>query len=663
MAAVLLTGCGAEQAMKKGDKYYALGEYFDAATQYKKAYAQTPAKERTLRGQRALKMAECYQRINYTQKAIAAYNNAIRYKQADSLTHLRLAQQLMKNGSYKEAVKQYQTVLDSMPGHPLALTGLRSAQQAPGWKKAGSDYTVKRENFFNSRRADYSPMLAGEENNLLFFTSTRNQAKGDEYSGITGTKNADIFFSQKDDKGKWGKPQTIESGLNSELDEGTPSFSADGREMYITQCPVDATYPRYATIAVSKRSDAAWAKPTKLEISRDTLSSFAHPALSPDGEWLYFVSDMAGGHGGKDIWRIHIDGAVLGGVENLGSPINTPGDEMFPAFRPNGDFYFSSDGHPGMGGLDIFIAKRDTLTGHWTVSNLQYPMNSAGDDFGMTFEGPYNRGFFCSNRGDARGWDHIWSFDCPEVVQTVRGWVYEKDGYELPEALVYMVGTDGTNQKLSVRGDGSFTAVVQPYVDYIFLGTCKGYLNHSNSLSVDTSHVSREYTLQFPLASITAPVLIRNVFYEFDSAELTESSTSALDSLVTMLNENSNITIELASHCDSRGSEEYNLRLSARRAQSVVDYLIAHGIAPDRLTPRGYGKTRPKVVRRRQAEQYQYLHEGDTLTVDFIAALNTDEQREVANSLNRRTEFRVLRTTYGLYEPPQPIEPIEPLNP
>ena len=209
---MLLTGCGAEQAMKKGERFNALGEYYDAATQYKKAYSQTAAKERDQRGKIALKMAECYRHINYTQKAIAAYNNAIRYKQTDSLTYLHLAQQLMKNGNYKEAEKNFKTFLDSMRHdgttesrnyEQLAKTGLLSAQQAPQWKKEGSAYTVKREHLFDSRRADYSPMLAGEENNQLFFTSTRNQAKGDELSGITGTKNADIFMSQKDEKGKW----------------------------------------------------------------------------------------------------------------------------------------------------------------------------------------------------------------------------------------------------------------------------------------------------------------------------------------------------------------------------------------------------------------------------------------------------------------------------
>ena len=691
--AALLTGCGAEQAMKKGDKFYALGEYFDAAAQYRKAYSQTPAKERALRGQRALKMADCYRRINYTQKAIAAYNNAIRYKQADSLTHLYLAQQLMKNGSYKEAAKQFQEFLDSVEAntldgpssttqHPspltqLARTGLKSAQKAPEWKKQGSDYTVKRENFFNSRRADYSPMLAGEENNQLFFTSTRNQAKGDEVSGITGTKNGDIFVSQKDEKGKWQRPEVIDSELNSDFDEGVCSFTPDGRTMYLTQCKTDPDYPRFATIMTSNRSDASWGKATELKLTRDTLSTFAHPAVSPDGQWLYFTSNMPGGLGGYDIWRVRLTTSGVGGVENLGAPINTPGNEMFPTFRPNGDLYFSSDGHEGMGGLDIYIAKiisneeleisnydnpaspDNTVernhnssflisNSSFKISHPGYPLNSQGDDFGMTFEGLKNQGFFSSNRGDGKGWDHIYSFYNPEIIQTVTGWVYEQDGYELPQGQVYMVGNDGTNMKLSVKGDGSFTQEIKAGVDYVFLGTCKGFLNHQEQLRVEPVTKSEEYTLQFPLASITAPVLIDNIFYDFDKATLRPESTEALDQLVKLLNENPHVTIELSAHTDYKGSNEYNERLSQRRAESVVKYLIEHGIASDRLTPKGYGEEKPKTIRRKLTEKYPFLKENDVLTEEFVKTLD-EEQQEQCNQLNRRTEFRVLRTTYGLF--------------
>ncbi len=652
VVSMFLTGCGADQALKKGDKFYAMGEYFDAANQYKKAYSQTPAKERQQRGQRALKMAECYRRINYTQKAIAAYNNAIRYKQTDSMTYLYLAQQLMKNAQYKEAEKQFQTALDSMGNNAsmelrtLATTGLRSAQKAPGWKKEGSDYTIKRENLFNSRRADYSPVLGGEDNDRLFFTSTRNQAKGDELSGITGTKNADIFYSQKDDKGKWQRPEVIDTELNTDWDEGACCLSPDGRTMYLTQCKTDPDYPRFATIVTSQRSDAAWGKATELKMTNDTLSTFAHPAVSPDGQWLYFVSDMPGGMGGYDIWRVRLTTSGVGGVENVGAPINTAGDEKFPTFRPNGDLYFSSDGHEGMGGLDIYIAKPNS--NGWRIEHPGFPLNSQGDDFGMTFEGMKNQGFFSSNRGDGKGWDHIYSFYNPEIIQTVKGWVYEQDGYELTQAVVYMVGNDGTNMKLSVKGDGSFTQEIKAGVDYVLLGTCKGFLNHQEHIKVEPVKKSEEYVLQFPLASITAPVLIDNIFYDFDKATLRPESASALDELVVLLKENPNVTIELSAHTDYKGSAEYNKRLSQRRAESVVKYLTEHGIENERLTPVGYGKEMPKMIRKKVAERYPFLKENDVLTEEYVKTLKEDEQ-EQCNQLNRRTEFRVLRTTYGLF--------------
>jgi outer membrane protein OmpA-like peptidoglycan-associated protein/tetratricopeptide (TPR) repeat protein len=671
LVAVLLMGCGAESAMKKGDKFYALGEYYDAANQYKKAYAQTPSKERELRGQRAMKMAECYRRINNTQRAIASYNNVVRYKQQDSLTPFFLGQMLMKNGDYKNAEKSFQAAVDSLlltdsPYLQLAKEGLKAAKQAPELKRKDSRYTVKREDLFNSRRADFSPMLTGDDNEQLYFTSTRNQAQGDELSGITGTKPSDIFFVQKDDKGKWGKPQTIDSELNSAFDEGACCFSPDGRTMYLTQCKTDANYPRYATIVQSQRSDASWSKPTEVVVSKDTLSAFAHPAVSPDGLWLYFVSNMPGGMGGYDIWRAELLKQGVGPVENLGAPINTPGDELFPTFRPNGDLYFSSNGHPGLGGLDIFIAAPTNLpqpegASPWVLEHPGFPLNSQGDDFGMTFEGLHNRGYFSSNRGDARGWDHIYSFEKSEMLLTVKGWVYEMDGYELPAGQVYMVGNDGTNLKLNVKGDGSFTQEIQTGVDYVFLGTCRGYLNHKEELRVDTATVSNEYVLQFPLANISAPVLIENIFYDFDKATLRPESATALDQLVKLLNDNPHVTIELSAHTDYKGSDQYNERLSQRRAESVVNYLIEHGIAADRLTPKGYGEGKPKTIKRKVAEKYPFLKEGDVLTEAFVTALKDEEQQEQCNQLNRRTEFIVLRTTYGMFDeegklknPPQP---------
>lgn len=651
----LLVGCGAEKNMKKAEKFMAIGEYYDAASQYKQAYSKTPPKERDRRGLIAGKMAVCYRKINSTPKAVAAYRNMVRYNKATVDDRMELGRQLLKNGDYKQAAEQFRVVLDSMPDNVLARNGLLSAQQAPVWKKQGSRYTVKRMDVFNSRRAEYSPMLSGDQFDQLYFTSTRNDATGDELSGITGTKNGDIFVSQKDDKGKWSKPEVVNGGLNTEADEGASCLSPDQREMYLTQCVTDPSYPRYAQIVKSNRADAAWGKASSVELTKDTLSCFAHPAVSPDGQWLYFVSDMPGGKGGLDIWRVRITSAGYGGVENLGEPINTPGNEMFPTFRPNGDLYFSSDGHPGMGGLDIFIA-HPGKSGRYVLEHPGYPLNSQGDDFGMTFEGVKNRGFFSSNRNDGRGWDHIYSFVNPEIVLSVKGWVYEQEGYELPAAQVYMIGSDGTNLKLGVKSDGSFEKELTPGVEYMFLATCKGFLNHKEELKVVPMNDSHEYVLQFPLASITAPVLIDNIFYDFNKATLRPESQTALDELVKLLNENPNVTIELSSHCDYKGSSAYNKLLAQRRAESVVNYLVDKGIARDRLSPVGYGKEKPKTIRKKLTEKLTWLKEGDVLTEEFIKKLDPEKQ-EICNQLNRRTEFIVLRTTYGLLDENGQLKP------
>lgn len=649
----MVSSCSNEAiAFKKAEQSYAIGEYYYASINYKKSYSRCSPREKKKRGVRAFMMGECYRRIGYSQKAVAAYQNAVRYGIEDSSAYLYLGQQQLKLGQYKQAVTSFNQYLEFDPGNELARSGLLSCELGPKWKAKPNQYKIKKEAIFNSRRSDYSPMLVGDDADQIVLSSTRNDATGDEISGVTGVKFGDLFFAKKNEQGKWQPVTTIDGDVNTEYDEGASCLSPDGKTMYFTRCSSDPDYPRYAEIWQSQRSDASWGKATKCVISRDTLSSFAHPAVSPDGEWLYFVSDMPGGEGGLDIWRTRITSNGFGGVENLGRPINTAGDEMFPSFRPNGDFYFSSNGHPGMGGLDIFIAREDSITGT-IIENQQFPLNSSADDFGMTFEGVHNRGYFCSSRNDGKGWEHIFSFECPEILQTVTGWVYEKDGYELPSALVYMVGNDGTNLKLSVKGDGSFTQVVKPGVDYVLLGTCKGYLNVKNEIRVEESEESEEYTLQFPLPPINIPVLIDNIFYEFDKATLTPESTEALDKLVVMMNENPNITIELSAHCDYRGNDNYNQRLSQRRAESVVRYLIEHDIKKDRLTAVGYGESRPKVITKKlkevllAGEPKVAVEEGDTLTEEYILSLKGKEEQEVLNALNRRTEFKVIRTTYG----------------
>lgn len=643
----------AERTTRRADAAMAIGEYQEAASLYRRAYMQTSPRERASRGVLVYKMGEAYRSFGNVGRALAAYKNAERFGVADSLVLRKQGDMLRYAGNYKGAEEKYKAYLEKNPEDVLALAGYRSSQKAPAIRETGSAYTVKLDKNFSSSRADYCPAFSDRNGSAVYFSSTRNSGTGGQMSGITGTKPGDIYCLKKDEKGHWKSPEAAEGELNSEWDEGAACFTEDGNTMYFTVCRSDPQYPRMAEIWTSTRNDAKWGKPQALKITADTLSSYAHPALSPDGKWLYFVSDMPGGYGGYDLWRASVVGGHgVGAVENLGPEINTPGNEMFPAFRPSGELYFSSDGRePNLGGLDLYRAKEDTLTKHWEVLHLPYPMNSNGDDFGITFEGLHNRGFFSSNRASAgRGWDKIYSFSFPEILLSVKGWVYEQDGYELPEAVVYMVGNDGTNMKIGVNLEGSFEQPLAPGGKYLFLATCKGYLNYRAELTVDSlAQKEHQYVLQFPLPSISIPVLVRGVYYEFDKADLTDNSREALDRLVKVLKENPNITIELSAHCDYRGRAEYNEKLSQRRAESVVRYLTEHGIEAERLTAKGYGESQPKTVSKKMTEKYPFLHENDVLTEEFILKLNP-EQQEVCNSLNRRTEFRVLRTTYGLVD-------------
>ena len=643
----------AERTTRRADAAMAIGEYQEAASLYRRAYMQTAPRERASRGALAYKMGEAYRSFGNVGRALAAYKNAERFGVADSLVLRKQGDMLRYAGNYKGAEEKYKAYLEKNPEDVLALAGYRSSQKATAIREAGSAYTVKLDKNFSSSRADYCPTFSDRNGSAVYFSSTRNSGTGGQMSGITGTKPGDIYCLKKDEKGHWKSPEAAEGELNSEWDEGAACFTEDGNTMYFTVCRSDPQYPRMAEIWTSTRNDAKWGKPQALKITADTLSSYAHPALSPDGKWLYFVSDMPGGYGGYDLWRASVVGGHgIGVVENLGPEINTPGNEMFPAFRPSGELYFSSDGRePNLGGLDLYRAKEDTLTKHWEVAHLPYPMNSNGDDFGITFEGLHNRGFFSSNRASVgRGWDKIYSFSFPEILLSVKGWVYEQDGYELPEAVVYMVGNDGTNMKIGVNLEGSFEQPLAPGGKYLFLATCRGYLNYRAELTVDSlAQKEHQYVLQFPLPSISIPVLVRGVYYEFDKADLTDNSREALDRLVKVLKENPNITIELSAHCDYRGRAEYNERLSQRRAESVVKYLTEHGIEAERLTAKGYGESQPKTVSKKMTEKYPFLHENDVLTEEFILKLNP-EQQEVCNSLNRRTEFRVLRTTYGLVD-------------
>ena len=634
--------------LSEADAQFQRGEYYDASVTYKKVYNKLRKKEeRPQRGEVAFKMGRCYRLLNMSARASAAFQNALRYEYPDSTTRFMLAQALHADGKYAAALRSYDKYLEFCPDDSLAIICAEGCRTAQEIRARGSRYVVKQAKLFNSRRADFCPMYLGADCDQIYYTSTTEKATGDKKSEITGMKNADVFFSKKNEKGEWERPEPVEGELNTEFDEGIVAFSPDAQTMYLTKARRELNAPTSVEIYTSTRSDAKWSAPVKFEITADTLSTFGHPAVSPDGEYLYFVSDMPGGYGGKDIWRISLK-ERQGSLVNLGPDINTEGNDDFPYVRSDGSLYFSSDGHPGMGGLDIFRATAvgDPADLRWKVENMGFPINSAGDDFGITF-GKGEDGFFSSNRGDARGYDHIYSFEYDPVRITIEGLVMDKDEEPVKNAIIRIVGNDGSNQKEVARDDGSFSFALQRGVKYVMLAGAKGYLNQKQEFASDSTMEDANYWVEFILPSISKPSVVENIFYDYDKADLRPESKTALNELIAVLHDNPNVTIEMASHTDRWGSDAYNINLSERRAKSVVDYLVENGISRDRLQPHGYGKSRPKTVTKRIARLYPQFKEGDILTEEFIKTLSEEDQ-QAADQINRRTEFSVLSLTYNM---------------
>ncbi len=647
MAALLfLPGCKSAK-LSDANEAFDRGEYFDAQKIYRKVYNRlTKREDRPLRGEVAFKLGQCYTKLNRAPQAAAAYQNALRYEYPDSSAYLYLGKALQADGKYGPAIDAYTNYLEYQPDDLLTKEALKGCRMAIAAKqKPKTRYVVKNAKIFNSRRADFAPMYLDKSYDQIFFTSTNEKVTGDKKSEITGMKKGDIYFSKKNERGQWQQPEPVEGELNSDADEGIVSFTPDGQTMYLTKARRSETSSTSVEIYTSRRSDATWSAPQKYEITADTLSAVGHPAVSADGRYLYFCSDMPGGYGGLDIWRVNLNDRV-GSLENMGPQINTPGNESFPYSRTDSLLYFASDGHPGFGGLDIFKAKLNTTGEYWSVENMGQPVNSAGDDFGITF-GQGETGYFSSNRGDARGYDHIFSFELPDIHITISGWVLDKDEEPVPNAIIRIVGDDGSNQKEVARDDGSFKFNLDRGVKYVMKAGAPGYLNVKQEFESDSAEEDADYGIDFILAAINKPQVVENIFYDFDKATLRPESKSALDEMVVMLNENPNVTIEMGAHTDRKGSDEYNIRLSDRRAQSVVDYLIGAGIDAGRLSPKGYGESMPKTVTKRIAREYPQFPEGTVLTEEFIETLSPEDQ-EAADQINRRTEFQVLSIDYEM---------------
>ncbi len=625
---------------------YAAGEYLVAADLLKDAYNKVNDKE--VKKELVFLVAECYRHTGDNRNAEMWYKKVIRAEYQNPVIYLRYADALRMDEEYEDAKEQYEKYRELVPDDPRGIEGIQSCELAATWIENPEGYTVENMKYFNSRDRDYSPCFGAEDYKLIYFTSTREEATGDDIHGATGQNFSDIFQSRMDRKGKWSIPVPLDEEINSEFEDGSPNMNSDFSTLYFTRCKMNKNTNFGCQIYTSNRSGEKWSKAEPIPLSDDSVV-IAHPAISPDDLTLYFVSDMPGGIGGKDIWRVtrSNEGDEWSTPENLGEMINTVDDEMFPFVHADGTLYFSSDGRIGLGGFDIFKASQDDQD-NWTVENMKYPINSGADDFGIVFEKEMERGFFSSSR-KGRGNDDIYSFVLPPLKFNMIGEVRDDQTDELlVNAKVKSIGSDGITVETNTNDDGSFRFMLKPSTDYVFVASRIGYLNGKERETTKGLESSTDIKTIIYLSNIANTIELSNsnVFYDFARWDLRPEALVSLDQLVETLDDNPTVTIELMSHTDVRGSDEDNIELSQKRAQSVVDYLIMKGIDPVRLTAKGYGESMPKVVTMRIADEYPFLKQGTRLTEQFINGLPTLEQQEIAHQLNRRTEFRVLKTDY-----------------
>jgi peptidoglycan-associated lipoprotein len=633
---------------RKAERAYAAfeaGEYYDAIDEFKDSYSRTKSSDKVARTELVYMIAECYRLTNDPKNAETWYKLAVKSANPKPEAEYWLAQSLKKNGKYQQAIDELKKYKQIAPSDARADQEIRACELAIEWQRNPEAYRVDELKDLNSKESDFSPAFGRDDFGVIYFTSSREDAAGNKTHGATGQGYTDIFESRIDKKSKWSTPLPVDA-LNSEFEDGTPVFTNEYKELYFTRCEAGKREKKGCVIMYSKRSGDTWSEPKDIGILPDSVVA-AHPAISPDGLTLYFVSDISGGSGGKDIWKAtrSAAGDAWSKSENLGPDVNTNGNELFPFLRSDGNLYFASDGLIGMGGLDLFKAVPQS-DGSWVVTNMKAPINSSADDFGIAFENENERGIFSSTR-KGRGNDELYTFEFPPLKFNITGLVKdEKTGTPIAGSTVLLIASDGNNLQAETAAGGDFKFALKPDVDYIFLAQKNGYLNGKEKETTKGQERSRDFMVTILLTAIDKPIELPNIFYDFNKWDLRPESMVSLDKLVETLNDNETVTIELMSHTDSRDTEEYNLDLSQKRAQSVVQYLIEKGIATERLSAKGYGESSPKVVDASIVAQSPFLKAGAALTEAYINSLANEEQKEIAHQINRRTEFRVLRTDY-----------------
>lgn len=641
---LLLPACRAMK-IKEAETAYQAGRYTQAAGLYDKLYRSTSRKDIEKKAFFAFKAAENYRLARNIQRAQSAYLAARNYQYPDTILQLRIAQMQQITAQNRDWSKGFQEYLSLVPNDYFALLGVESFAQIQKLRDNPYRLHVRLARELNSSKSDFGGAFT-PDGKSFYFSSARNRNPELENSPVTGEKPNDLYYIAQDAQGKWSKADSVSGGVNTFADEGMPCITPDGASLYYTYAESDELYDRTAKIFRSSKSgEGGWSQGSEIKIWEDSLKMAAHPTVSSSGKTLYFVSE--GGYGGKDIYTIPVEEIGSSTPTNMGESINTRGDEISPFMVGDSTLYFASNGRIGLGGYDIYKAELQS-SGEWQVHHLGSPINSAQDDYGIVFNPVPAKeflaeGYFSSSRSDARGYPHLFSFKQYAIVTRLEGYVYDREEYPISGAILRIVSEHSPEDPMMVssKEDGYYSIDLEGETNYIILAGAPNYLNQYAQFRTDPATEDATYQVDFQLASRIRSEVFQDIYYEFDKATLREESLRDLEAMVKILKENPDVSVEISSHADRKGSDAYNLALSNRRAQSVIDYLSSQGIAQTRLRPQGYGKSRPRVITAKLHTLYPELPEGTNLDEAFILQ-QTEEMQTICDQLNRRTEFTVI---------------------
>lgn len=643
--------------LKDADVAYENHQYFNAIELYKQAY--TKVKKADVKAKILYRTGQSYQEINDLQGAETYYSKAIKAKYSDPIVILNLADVLKAQMKYPEAIIEYNNYKKEMPSDVRGENGVKSCELAQQWKDAKNtpETRLKIENMalINSKESDFSPAYSDKKYNSLIFTSTRQGATG-SIDITNGQNHSDLYETKLDKNGKWSTPVPL-TVIASKMNEGGAYVSKKGDMLFLTRCPEAKNKQLKCQLYMCKKQGPSWGDPELLPFNIDTVS-FRHAVISADGTTLYFDSRLSGGYGGNDIWMSSYDSKAKawGQPVNLGASINTSGNEGYPYIADdNKTLYFSSNTHLGMGGLDIFKAEKDA-SGKFTKApaNLKSPMNSAGDDFGIIFEGKKIKGYFTSNRDGGKGSDDIYSFILPPLNFNLTGTVVSDEKNEpIANASIHLKGSNGDMFEFNTTADGKYNFKLKENTSYeITVGTGKnttsasfklGFLANKDmgKLTTVDENESKDFIKDFALTPVKAEIRFPAVQYDLGKATLRPESKDSLNFLFQTLIDNPTIIIELQAHTDSRGNDAANQKLSEERAQSCVDYLVNEKKIPiARLMSKGWG-------------------EKKLLIKDpVIAKAKTKEEKEALHQKNRRTVFRIVSWDYVDPNAPKSDKPL-----